>query len=135
MAFIYVPRYAVKHKKKKPNFSKLLCVIGITLFVLTITVAILFAVWGLPTEVFMYIIPAVGIIASASVIFYLNKAKTENLSKQRIRYVLMKLLLKDDLSADKYIEICDEIDNIDGIIDGKINSSLAESVNEDIKAE
>jgi hypothetical protein len=135
---MYIGKYGVikpKEKRAKPNFSKLLCIICIVVFVLAIFSAVCCSIADISTEVFVYAIPATGVMAAAAVGFYFNKSKTENLSKQRIRYVLMKLLLKNQLKGEAYKEICTEIDNIDSVIDNKLNSSLQESVEEDIQVD
>ena len=123
-----------KKKRKKPNFSKMLCVSCVGIFILTLVAATYCSLKGYPTDIFIYAIPATAGLAIAGVCFYFNKAKTENLSKQRIRYVLMKLLLNRMLSPEAYEQICYEIDNIDSIIDNKLNDSLNEAVSEDISA-
>ena len=63
--------------------------------------------------------------------FYYNKAKTENLSKQRLRNVLLKLVLEEKLSPEDYEEILVEIENIDAAIDGKLFSMLEQSIEEE----
>jgi len=86
---------------------------------------------GLDTSIVASAIIAAGTITAASRAFYYNKAKAENLSKQRIRYVLMKLLLEDKLSPEAYAEVCSEIENIDSIVDSKLNSLLQTAVDTD----
>lgn len=120
--------------KKKANFSKVLCVVSISLFCATLLAAFYCSCKGYPTEIFNYAIPATGGMAIASICFYYNKAKVENLSKQRVRYVLIKLLLLNEIPAQTYQKICYEIDHIDTIIDDKITNQLCEAVSEDITA-
>lgn len=118
----------IQLKKPKFEFSKLLCVFSIVLLVFSITMAMICAFLSLDSTIFMYIIPTTGTLATASFSFYFFKAKAENLSKQRIRFVLEKLLLQDKLTSDNYQEICTEIDNIDDILNAKINGMTVESV-------
>ena len=117
------------NQKHKPNFSKLLAAISITLFAVSAISGVVSAFCGVDTTPFMYIIPSTAGLATATVAFYYNKSKAENLSKQRIRYVLMKLLLEKKLSGDAYMEICAEIDNIDQSIQSKIAGMTEEAVN------
>lgn len=118
----------IQLKKPKFEFSKLLCVFSIVLLVISITMAVVSTFLSFDPTVFLYIIPTTGTLATASFSFYFFKAKAENLSKQRLRFVLEKLLLKDKLTADNYHEICTEIDNIDAVLNAKINGMTVESV-------
>lgn len=117
-------------KKGSVNFSKLLAVLFTAMFGVSATLGIVAAFAGIDTTVFVYIIPATGAAATVSASFYYSKAKAENLSKQRIRYVLMKLLLREEITGDTYIEICNEIDNIDMVLEEKISSMTQETIDE-----
>ena len=121
-------------RKKKVNFSKAICVVSIILFFISLLAAFFCSLHNLPTDIFPYAIPSTGGMAIASVCFYYNKAKVENLSKQRVRYVLIKLRLLNEIPAETYEKICYEIDHIDTIIDDKITNQLCEAVSEDITA-
>lgn len=117
---------------KKPNTSKLYVLIADVHFLLEcIVIGPLFSIMGLETSIVASAIVAAGTIAAASRAFYYNKAKAENLSKQRIRYVLMKLLLEDKLTPEAYAEVCSEIENIDSVIDAKLNNLLQTAVDTD----
>ena len=83
------------------------------------------------TSIFQFIIPASAALTTAAVSFYYNKAKTENLSKQKIRYSYLKLLLCDKIDAETYMEIEQDLENIDQIIDQKLNNDLMNAVNQD----
>lgn len=114
--------------KKKIEFSKLMCVISIFLFIFSCLVGMASAFLGYDGSVFIYIIPSCAGLASLSVTAYLFKAKAENLSKQRIRFVLLKILLQDRLDPVSYQEILFEIENIDETINQKLNSMTVESI-------
>jgi hypothetical protein len=87
------------------------------------------------SSVLYYIIPASSAICTAAIGFYFNKSKTENLSKQRIRYVYLKLLLQEKLDPDVYQEIEDELCHIDDIINDKLNDALTEAINTDVRVD
>lgn len=116
---------------KKGGYSKKICTYSLITFSLVIIASIILSILGLGSEVFAYLIPSVGVVAAASVVFYYNKAKTENLSKQRLRNVLLKLVLEEKLSPEDYEEILVEIENIDAAIDGKLFSMLEQSIEEE----
>ena len=116
---------------KKGCYSKKICTYSLITFSLVIIASIILSILGLGSEVFAYLIPSVGVVAAASVVFYYNKAKTENLSKQRLRNVLLKLVLEEKLTPEDYEEILVEIENIDAAIDGKLFSMLEQSIEEE----
>jgi hypothetical protein len=121
--------------KKKTEYSKKICTYSLFSFSIVVLMALVGAILGFSSEIFAYLIPSVGAVATASVVFYYNKAKTENLSKQRIRNVMLKLVLEEKLSPEDYEEIIAEIETIDAIVDAKLYSSLEESVNQDTEIE
>lgn len=122
-------------KKKNKEYSKKICTFSLVLFTLTWAIALFLAFLGVSTDIFIYLIPSVSAIAAASVGFYYNKAKVENLSKQRIRNVVLKLVLEEKLNNIDYYEIIDAIENIDTTIEGKLTSMYEETVNDDISVE
>lgn len=121
--------------KKKAEYSKKICTYSLISFSIVVLMALVGTILGFSSEIFAYLIPSVGAVATASVVFYYNKAKTENLSKQRIRNVMLKLVLEEKLSPEDYEEIIAEIETIDAIVDAKLYSSLEESVNQDTEIE
>ena len=83
------------------------------------------------------IILTAGGIFGASIVFYLNKAKIENLSKARIRFVLLRLRLeirlKDRLPEEEYLLIMEEIDKIDRMMDSKLDGALEEAIQSEVE--
>lgn len=77
-----------------------------------------------------------GGIFGASIVFYLNKAKIENLSKGKIRFVLLRLRLelkiKDKIPEDTYNLIMEEINEIDRMMDTKLDGALEEAIQQEI---
>lgn len=78
-----------------------------------------------------------GGIFGASIIFYLNKAKIENLSKGKIRFTLLKLRLelklRDKLPEDSYQLILEEINEIDNMLDAKLDGALEEAIQREVE--
>lgn len=78
-----------------------------------------------------------GGIFGASIIFYLNKSKIENLSKGKIRFLLLKLRLelklKDQIPEESYQLILDEINEIDRFLDDKLDGSLEEAIQKELE--
>ena len=118
-------------KKKKRNYSKLLCLVAVAQFIFVIFLLIWTLKNSYSTDAFTYLIPSSAGLASIGVGFYFNKSKSENLSKNRIRYVYLKLFLQRKLSAETYLEIEEELNNIDSIIDNKLRLMLEESVDKE----
>lgn len=124
--------------KRKTEFSKKLVVLTGALFILS-----LFLVRGDMKEGYdissyaTQIIVTTGGIFGASIIFYLNKAKIENLSKAKIRFVLLRLRLelklKDQLSEEAYNLIIEEINQIDRMMDTKLDGALEEAIQQEIE--
>lgn len=125
----------MKQKMNKKEYSKRICTFSLFLFTVTVIIALICSIAGVLTEVFAYIVPAVGAIAAASVGFYFNKAKAENLSKQKIRNVVLKLALEKKLGESDCYEILEEVENIDATVDAKLASMYEEAVNEAINIE
>lgn len=71
------------------------------------------------------VIVTTGGIFCASIIFYLNKAKIENLSKGKIRFMLLRLRLelrlKDQIPEEAYSLLLEEINKIDRMMDSKLD--------------
>lgn len=120
---------------KKESYSKKICSYSLISFSIVIVLSMVVSFFGINTEVFAYLIPSVGAVAAASVIFYYNKAKTENLSKQRLRNVLLKLVLEEKLSPEDFEEILAEIEYIDDTIDSKLSSMFEQAIDEEPEIE
>ena len=87
------------------------------------------------SEVFVYLIPASAAITTAALGFYFSKAKAENLSKQKLRNIVLKLALEERIEEKDYYEIIEEIENIDATVDAKLSSMYEEAINEETNTE
>ena len=118
----------MKKNKKTKEYSKKICSLCLVVFITTTILAIVTNFTSMPADIFSYLIPATGTLAAASVGFYFNKAKAENLSKQKLRNVVLKLGLEQRLGEGDYDELIAEIDNIDATVEAKLNSMYEEAV-------
>lgn len=122
---------------KRVEFSKRIVIITCILFILTLLdirggVRAGIDVSSYATQQ----IVTTGGIFGASIVFYLNKSKIENLSKGKIRFALLKLRLeirlKDMLPEETYLLLLEEIDEIDTMLDSKLNGALEEAIQREV---
>lgn len=125
-------------KRKSTEFSKLIVILTGLLFVVTLldirgAVRIGLDVSGYATQQ----IVTTGGIFGASIVFYLNKSKIENLSKGKIRFALLKLRLelrlKGKIPEESYQLILEEINEIDGMLDSKLDGALEEAIQREVE--
>ena len=93
-----------KENKSKKEFSKKIFNIVITLFVIVIFYAMALMWKTNTTDGLMYLIPAVGTLASVTIGFYYWKAKMEN---------MIKLSKENSITLDEVKEIESNIDDYD----------------------
>jgi uncharacterized membrane protein YbhN (UPF0104 family) len=122
-------------QNKKKEFSKRLCKFSLAIFTIVMVLGILLCFSERTTDFFAYAIPSTGALAAASIAFYFNKAKAENLSKQKLRNVVLKLYLEDRLDSGDAEEILTEIEFIDETLQNKLNSDYEDAINEDTEIE
>lgn len=115
-------------KKRKNNMSKSIAAISIGQFLVVILFSIVTSFFGWSADALSYLIPSSAALATAATTFYYNKAKMENLSKQKIRGVYLKLFLEEKLTPEAFAEIEEELNDIDSIIEQKLDSSYQEAV-------
>ena len=126
-----------KSHLRKVEFSKKLVIATGALFILSIFLVRGDLMGGYDISSYAtQMILTTGGIFGASIVFYLNKAKIENLSKARIRFVLLRLRLeirlKDRLPAEEYALIMEEIDDIDRMMDTKLDGALEEAIQHEV---
>ena len=124
--------------RKSIEFSKIIVILTGLLFVLTLidirgAVRIGLDVSGYSTQQII----TTGGIFGASIVFYLNKSKIENLSKGKIRFALLKLRLelrlRDKIPEESYQLILEEINEIGGMIEGKLDGALEEAIQREVE--
>lgn len=124
-------------KRHRIEFSKIIVIITGLLFI--------FILWdiraatkeGLDVSGYaMQEILTTGGIFGASIIFYLNKSKIENLSKGKIRYALLKLRLELRLKKlvpdELYSVVAEELNELDTMLDSKLDGALEEAIQKEV---
>ena len=118
-------------KDHKKEYSKKIVFWTGVMFLSQIIAALFFAWNSKDTSIFAYLISATGSSFGASVIFYLNKAKMENVCKGKIEFFKFKMKW-----LEKYPEHSEELEqelsSIDTALTNKIDSELASSISEEI---
>lgn len=129
-----------KCSKRKIEFSKIIVALTAILFILA-----LLDIRGAVREGFdvssyaTQLLVTTGGVFGASIIFYLNKSKIENLSKGKIRFLLLKLRLelklKDKIPEESYQIILEEINEIDTMLECKLDGTLEEAIQHEINVQ
>jgi len=119
------------NKKKQKEFSKKILFWISSIFILNLVCSLLFSWYGKDTSVFIYSIPTTGGILGSAVVFYLNKAKAENLCKGKIQFFKFKMRYLEK-HPDKAEEIESELSIIDSALTNKIDSEIEEAISEEI---
>lgn len=127
----------INSAKRKVEFSKKLVIVTGALFILSLFLIRADMKEGYDISSYAtQIILTTGGIFGASIVFYLNKAKIENLSKGKIRFMLLRLRLelrlKDQIPEEAYSLILEEINAIDRMMDTKLDGALEEAIQQDI---
>ena len=116
----------------KPEFSKRLTWLSAMIFVINLALGYIFAYFDKDTSLFAYSIPITGGVFGATVVFYLNKAKVENVCKGKIKFFEYKLeKLSEHPEMQEVIE--DELTGIEEALNEKIDSEIAEAVSESVE--
>ena len=131
-------KLSLNSARRKTEFSKKLVILTGSLFILAIFLVRADVQAGYDISSYAtQIILTTGGIFGASIVFYLNKAKIENLSKARIRFILLRLRLeirlKDLLPEEEFNIIMEEIDKIDRMMDTKLDGALEEAIQSEIE--
>ena len=119
-------------KKPRTEFSKSLLNSTRVIFIVSLIAAGCFAWAGKDTTIFAYIIPATGGTYGAAIIFYLNKAKMENVFKGRVEFLKFKLDLMKKYPAEQQGDIETEISQVDGALSEKVQRVTTDAISEDI---
>ena len=123
--------------KRGVEFSKLIVIITGLLFVIDLIDMRFLVSQGIDISGYgTQRIITLGGVFGASIIFYLNKSKMENLAKGKLRFTLLKLRLelklKDKIPEESYLLILEEINEIDSMLDAKLDGSLEEAIQREI---
>lgn len=120
-----------KYKEKKFTTSKKILWVSLLLFIATVALAVWFSYEGRDTTVFMYILPITGGITGATVVFYLNKSKMENIFRFKISFLEYKIDLVEKHPEKKEI-IDEDLTSVNDSLNSKIDSTMREAIDENI---
>lgn len=128
---------SLRSARRKVEFSKKLVIVTGALFILSILLVRADMREGYDISSYAtQIILTTGGIFGASIVFYLNKAKIENLSKGKIRFMLLRLRLelrlKDQIPEEAYYLILEEFNAIARMMDTKLDGALEEAIQREI---
>lgn len=128
---------STRKSKRKLEFSKVIVVLTAVLFILALLDIRCGVREGLDVSGYAtQLIVTTGGIFGASIIFYLNKSKIENLSKGKIRFLLLRLRLelklKDKIPEESYQIILDELSKLDAMLDNNLDGTLEEAIQHEI---
>lgn len=118
-------------KEKKFTTSKQILWATYLLFVSQIVFAMYSVLQALDTSICSYTIPATAGLAGATTMFYMNKAKMENVFRFKISFLKFRLSLTQK-NPEKAEIIDQELSSVEQALDTKIDNTMQEAVNEDI---
>lgn len=127
-------------KKHGIEFSKIIVIITGILFILILLDVRSATKEGLDVSSYsMQAILTTGGIFGASIVFYLNKAKIENLAKGKIRYALLRLRLeirlKNLVPEEAYGSVIEELNELDTMLDNKLDGALEEAIQSEVEVQ
>ena len=117
--------------KKNKEYSKKILFWTMLIFCINLSCSLLFSWYGKDTSIFMYSIPTTGGIFGSAIVFYLNKAKLENVCKGKIQFFKFKMRWLEK-HPEHQIQIENELSNIDSALTSKIDSEMEAAISEEI---
>lgn len=117
--------------KKTAEYSKKILFWTMLIFCINLFCSLLFSWYGKDTSIFVYSIPTTGGIFGSAIVFYLNKAKLENVCKGKIQFFRFKMKWIEQHPEQAEV-IDEELASIDSALTDKVNSEIQDAVSEEI---
>lgn len=117
--------------KKTAEYSKRILFWTMVIFCINLFCSLLFSWYEKDTSVFTYSIPTTGGIFGSAIVFYLNKAKLENVCKGKIQFFKFKMKWLEK-HPEHQIELENEFSSMDSALTNKIDSEMEQAVSEEI---
>lgn len=117
--------------KKTAEYSKKILFWTMLIFCINLFCSLLFSWYGKDTSIFVYSIPTTGGIFGSAIVFYLNKAKLENVCKGKIQFFKFKMKWIEQHPEQSEV-IDEELASIDSALTDKVNSEIEDAVSEEI---
>lgn len=117
--------------KKTAEYSKKILLWTMIIFCINLFCSLLFSWYGKDTSIFIYSIPTTGGIFGSAIVFYLNKAKLENVCKGKIQFFKFKMKWLEQHPEQTEV-IDEELASIDSALTNKVNSEIEQAVSEEI---
>lgn len=115
---------------KRIETSKKILWMSYVIFFITLIVGFICVFKNKDTSLFVYAIPSTGGVFGATVTFYLNKAKMENIFKGKEEFLKYKIELLKDCPDSFKSEIENELSDVDNVLENCINMETQEVVSE-----
>ena len=120
-------------QKRKKEYSKAILDRTFAIVWVQIIAGIILSVFRYDVSFFSYSCVSSFAILGTGFAFYYNKAKSENLLKIKIAFARFKIKLSDMLTPEQIEELNLELDIIEQSVTDKIDTSLQNSISEDIE--
>ena len=119
-----------RHKKRMEASKRLLLCAGI-IFAITVGIGTTAAFLCVDVTFFAAVIAVTGGVFGSAIVSYENKAKMENVVKIKMAIIKFRLAIAGYLSLEQMEQVETDIQALEGAIDGKIDDTVAQTVNQD----
>ena len=119
-----------QHKKRMEASKKLLLSAGI-IFAISVAIGTIAAIVGADPTFFIAVIGITGGVFGSAIVSYENKAKMENIIKIKMAIIKFRLAIQGYLTPEQIEQVETDIQALEEAIDGKIDDSVSQAINED----
>ena len=119
-----------QHKKRMEASKKLLLCAGI-IFAISVAIGTIAAFLCVDVTFFAAVIAVTGGVFGSAIVSYENKAKMENVVKIKMAIIKFRLAIQGYLTPEQIEQVETDIQALEEAIDGKIDDSVSQAINED----